>query len=157
MSIFYKNDFVKKIEEDSPEWIDNISREHACIIIQEIIRASVNYVYIQCSKLASDIYGTTETKDLIVDAMNRGVKIRIAVRSSVPEARDCYDILNLKGGAEVHLLCKCSNNDFCISDNKRFRYETDAENRHAKVCANDPEMVENLKCIFDAGFGKCSV
>ena len=58
MSIFYKNDFVKKIEEDSPEWIDNISREHACIIIQEIIRASVNYVYIQCSKLASDIYGT---------------------------------------------------------------------------------------------------
>ena len=46
MSIFYKNDFVKKIEEDSPEWIDNISREHACIIIQEIIRASVNYVYI---------------------------------------------------------------------------------------------------------------
>ena len=146
----YRERFVEMIRENDPEIVDNSSRLHARIIIQELIRHASETVFIQCTNFASDIYGDPETQGILRDALQRGVQVRIAVRNSVPHAEAFANELNDLAHDTVRSGENVFANDCCVVDRKRFRLERDKKERTAYVCAYNPPLAEKLAGYFES-------
>lgn len=152
--VIYREMFVKMINSDSTEIIDNSSRDHAKIIIQELVKHASCSIYMQCSNLAACVYEDKETIEIFKDAIDRGVKVTIAVRESDNkiDARDFYEFIEQKqkSNNNVTIMKQKSvyKSDFCVTDSKRFRLEKDNEQATAYVCANCKEIASLLESVF---------
>lgn len=144
----YRELFRSMIEQNDPTPISNESRLHAAIIIQELVRSAKESVYIQCSRLAPDVYGNPDTLKEIKNAINRGVKFKVAVRNQIPETGELYKMLSFIDKSFISLGQQVYEKDFCIVDGKRFRLETDAVLGKAVVCAYDVELGHKLNKLF---------
>lgn len=149
--VAYREKFVELIRTNSTEVYSNHSRLHAGIIIQELIRHAENYLYIQCSNFASDIYGNKETQRLLKNAIERNVCVKIAVRNE-PCEKDFADELNKMKEDTVIRNLSVSENDFCVTAPYRYRRETDKKKGVAEVCANGKEVAEDLVNSFVSHF-----
>lgn len=145
----YRKLFRSMIEQDDPTPISNESRQHAAIIIQELIRSATKTVYIQCSRLAPDVYGNPDTLEAIKGALDRGVQFKVAVRSEFPETTGLYELLSTKGNCDIQLEREVYGKDFCVVDGKRARIETDAVLGKAVACACDEELGSLLVSTFE--------
>ena len=146
----YRESFRKMIEADNPEVISNISTEHAIVILQELIQSAQKSVYIVSHKLSSDVY-KNELLEKIIENKGNTVQFCIATRSDFPESQECFE--TLEKGNKIRYF-KVRKNfeeklfDYCVVDTKRFRLETDPEERKAIVCAYDTEMGQKLVDLF---------
>lgn len=145
----YRDLFRSMIEQNSPTPISNESRLHAAIIIQELVRSAKETVFIQCSNLAPDVYGNSETIREIREAISRGVKFKVAVRGKSPQAKALYEILADSSSSCIQLGTQVFTKDFCVVDGKRARVETDAVIGKAVASAYDEELGSLLNAIFN--------
>lgn len=148
----YRELFRSMIEQNNPAPISNESRLHAAIIIQELVRSAKESVYIQCSRLAPDVYGNPETLKEIKDALARNVKFRVAVRSNFPQTTELYEILTLAPNADIQLGREVYSWDYCVVDGRRVRFETDAVLGRAVAVAFDEELGSLLTQTFNRGY-----
>lgn len=146
----YRESFRRMIATDASDIIENISSDHAVVIIQELIRAAKRDVCIICHKLSSYVYENKETLDAINEALGRSVTFHVAVKSGTPEAIGCVNLLKSAKQQEIRRVCADSMHvpDFCVVDGKRWRIETHPEKREAKVCANDSVLGEKMSQVF---------
>lgn len=140
----YRNTFARFIKENDPTGVQNSNREHAHILLEELIKSAESTIYIQCTRFAEDVY-TPVLKNTINDAINRGCSVSIAVRESIAMEK----IQSLC--PEVNWLIKVNTfpHDYCVVDEKRFRVEFDEENREALAYAYNPAIGKNLAAVFN--------
>lgn len=141
----YKELLCKMISENNPGIIDNESRQHAVIVIQEFIRSAKKSIYIQCTHLSDDIYGNTETQKLIREALNRGVDIKILVRDKSPVCASFANEINAACNNTIFYPKECHKLDFCVVDGTRFRLEKDTDKGTAFVGTYNSEIAEALE------------
>lgn len=144
----YRKLFQQMIQDNDPGIIDNSSRAHAKVILQELIRSARKEILIQCSHLAQDIYGDENTQQLLKEATKRDVRVSIAIRDACPEADTFCNEMRQNFPGIIHCNTSVFNSDFCVVDARRFRLETDQENGKAYVCANNVTISERLREIY---------
>lgn len=81
------------IREDCPDVLNNRSRDHALVIVQELISSAEESVHILCSKLSRDIYGDSKTMQAIEQALSKGVEFYVYIRTPYPESEECHRLL----------------------------------------------------------------
>lgn len=144
----YRKLFQQMIQDNDPGIIDNSSRAHAKVILQELIRSAREEILIQCSHLAQDIYGDKDTQRLLQEAIGRGVRVSIAIRDACPEAYAFCNEMRQVFSNIIHCNTSVFSSDFCVVDSRRFRLETDQENGKAYVCAYNVTISERLREIY---------
>ena len=137
------------IEQNSTIPISNESRLHAAKIVHELVRSAKQTVFIQCTNLATDVYGNPETIKEIQDAIKRGVTFKVAVRSKHPKAKELYELLTSSSSSSILLDTKVFAKDFCVVDGVRSRVETDSVLGKAVASAYDEELGELLNTVFN--------
>ena len=146
----YRNVFRTMIRENDTNIIDNISSDHAVVIIQELIRSAEKRVSIICQKLSSYVYGNDETLRVIEDAIKRGVRFDVIIKERCPESEKCASLIGNVKTLRDRDLSKIDIPDFCVVDSRRFRFETDSKKRTAKVCANNEMLGRKMQEAFDS-------
>ncbi len=157
----YRSVFVRLIEADSESIIENNSPEHAKVILQELVRCAVKSVFILCTHFSKAVYGDADLQTAILDAIDRGVSVSIAVRDKNPQEAEFFRKLRKMESEKCRLFEGLLENeshpvfpsDFCIVDGKRFRLERDQDKGTAFVCANNTEVVERLEVWFNLSVG----
>ena len=144
----YRNVFRTMIRENDTNIIDNISSDHAVVIIQELIRSAEKHVSIICQKLSSYVYGNDETLRVIEDAISRGVRFDVIIKERCPESEKCASLIG--DVKTLGALSKIDIPDFCVVDSSRFRFETDSKKRTAKVCAFNRDLGLKMQETFDS-------
>lgn len=140
----YREVFVRLLREGSGDIVPNCSRLHAKVIIQELCRHAQDRFLLLCSNFAEDVYGDTETKNVLKEAVKRVKNARVYVKSENPECLLFAKELNSIRPGTVAWGYKTSGlNDFCVSDNA-FRLERDEISGTAYVCANDKDIADGL-------------
>lgn len=145
----YRKLFQQMIQDDDTGIIDNNSRAHAKVILQELVRSAKTEILIQCSRLARDIYGDPETQSLLINALQNGIRVSIAIRDQIPDTEDFYATLENRFPGSVHRHTSVLSLDFCVVDGKRFRLEKDKELGTAFVSANNTTISHKLQTIFN--------
>lgn len=141
----YRSLFKEMIEKDYPDVLNNRSRDHAMVIIQELISSAEESVYILCSRLSRDIYGDSKTMRSIEQALSKGVEFHVYIRTPYPESEECYRLLmTYQATVQTGYQTNPNINDFCVVDKKRYRKEVNQTQREAIVCANDKSGSEKL-------------
>lgn len=131
------------------KWINILSRKYNHGILREIIDASFDYVYIQCSELKPDVYDK-ELQESFKKAIERGVDVRVLVRK---QARNVDLYLYLKENHCIHQNRECSEHDFVAVDGKIFEYAT-SNMKDYGAATNAPKETKNLQRQFLAGWSK---
>lgn len=146
----YRKLFQQMIQENDSGIIDNSSRAHAKVILQELVRSAKHEILIQCSRLAKDIYGDLETQRLLMNALQNGIRVSIAIRDSIPETECFCTDLDTRFPGTVHRHTSVLPLDFCVVDGKRFRLEKDKTLGTAFVCANNVNISSKLQAIYNS-------
>ena len=142
----YRSLFKEMIREDCPDVLNNRSRDHALVIVQELISSAEESVHILCSKLSRDIYGDSKTMQAIEQALSKGVEFYVYIRTPYPESEECHRLLKTyQANVKTEYQPKENVNDFCVVDKKRYRKEINQTQGEAIVCAND--TIESTKLI----------
>lgn len=135
----YREKFREMIEKNSPVIIGNQSKDHALIILQELISSAKSVVHISCTRLSSAIYGNSQLLNMIKGALQRNVEFYVSVKDENIESGECLNILRDNNIS----IMKCEYpemRDFCVVDGKRFRLEMNQSTKEARVCACCPEL-----------------
>lgn len=141
----YRELFKKMLRENYEQEADNNSREHAKILIQELISVAQKEVVILCTHLSNDVYGNERTLNAIGEALNRGVQFHVYIRDFTPECQKCFNLLT-NNGSKIYLgyRKKPEQNDFCVVDGIRYRRELNQNQGSAKVCAFGKDIAQQL-------------
>lgn len=143
----YREKFRLMIETDSTNIIGNQSKEHAIVILQELINHAKESVYIACTRLSKSIYGNPILLGIIENAIRRGVIFHISIKDDVAECQHCANLF-FDNGIKIK-KSESIMHDFCVIDRKRFRMEIDQSTKEARVCAYCPSLAEKMISLFD--------
>lgn len=143
----YREKFRLMIETNSTSIIGNQSKEHAIVLLQELISHAKKSVYITCTRLSKSIYGNPILLGIIENAIGRGVAFHVSIKDDVAECQHCANLFSDNG-----IKIKKSNStmhDFCVIDEKRFRMEINQSTKEARVCAYCPPLAGKMINLFN--------
>lgn len=137
--------FQKAFIEDKYIYYRSTSPEQAPLIVKTFLMEAKKEIIILCGKLSEDVYGNL--KNSFVEAMNRGVNIRVV--TNVPrkklQTQNLADILAKKDCIKCQTGWKAPH--FIIVDCKHYRLEEDSELRRAIVCVNGHNEADRLSTM----------
>ena len=128
----------------------NDSKDHACVLIEELLHYAESEILIFCRNLGPDVWGTPTVISALGDALGRKVKVKVLLQED-PEGGDGNRALALlrANGVEVRRTHNTEvKANFIVIDNKAYRLEKDVENRRGYACANDAENASGLASAF---------
>jgi len=157
--VMYRSVFRLMLKADGERILQNDSKSHAIVLIEELIRHATKEVYIYCTRLDDTVWGVPSVLDSIDEAFNRKVTFHVLTREVVPDetlALKSFKQHDCKIG-QAHL--ENGNvivENFLVVDGKSFRFESAPQERKGFVCVNNPEVAMTLINIFNklAGVGK---
>lgn len=131
----YEATLRKGIDAGYTEIFSNSSPEHAAIIFKVFCETAKDTIRIYCGKLSKMVYGTLGEQ--IKAAADRGVNIQVLTAATAPESAETAAVLqSLNAIRHVDENAAAKLPHFAVIDSKRYRIETDANQRRAFVCAN---------------------
>jgi hypothetical protein len=152
----YKKHVERMFDEGSSIMFTNKDRDHAAILISTLFKKAENEVVVLCKNLDSEFYGRDVVKTAIVDALSRGVKLRMRVQEQ-PEATELVKILTETRSENVDFkICEPGSRsalsllNFTVTDKKSFRLEQDRSCHAAVACANNPEVANQILSVYDS-------
>lgn len=140
---------VKQLfDEDSSQEFFNNSREHAIIVIEEILRHAKENINIFCTKLNPDVWANENVVDAFLNAIVHDVKIHICTQENMEEStiKKFVKLFGIESKENVGKDIKCN---FMVADGKMFRYEQDGSARCALVCANNRDRANQINSFFE--------
>ena len=140
---------------DSPAAINNTNADHAKIILEAMFAAVTTSAFVFCGHVAPDVWGSETMARNIEMAILRGVDVKFIVErpGDLPTADDSPTVAALRRNPGVLVASDGIpgwNRHFAVFDSKRFRVETNHENKTAIACANNPEIAQGLERIAKA-------
>lgn len=143
------------IRNTSLETFPNANFSHASIILKEFIKNAKSTVDIFCRSLSSSVYDNPELISIVQAAISRGVNVRVLIQEDEAESKKFQAILKENSLFSVAPEYRKKAN-FCVVDEKMYRYERDRESRTATACANDPEIAKIFSNWFSKKFAELS-
>ena len=139
------------IQNEDDALFRNKSVWHAAIILREFISAAQESVRVFCGRLNSAVYGKLLSE--FKAACERGVDVKVLTVSSNVCAVDVAKNLVMQGAFRV-MNEETDFPHFVLVDGKRYRLETDEEDKSAIVCAcaqsdENVRMAASLDVVFD--------
>jgi len=164
----YQRQLYELLYSDSDEIFANYSQDHAQIIIRAFLDAAENTIAFLSGDFGSGIYRKGDIHDAVVNAVRRGVNVRVISLGHEDGSNECLKQLaqqldnaadnSVKGrfdyrmgavrpGAQVQ--------HFMVVDGKRYRIEEAHEmpapdSVHAEVCCNGKAKAALLSNMFNA-------
>lgn len=130
--------------------INNSSRDHAAIIIREMIKAAKTSFHAYARAFSNDVW-TGETIKELEAAKCRGVDIRLLAES------DCDKATLAKMSPRLRALVRMVRfrddaggrpNNFAVADVRALRYETDSVKRSALFYPMNPKLARAAEGLF---------
>lgn len=163
----YEDIVATLARENSSEFVDNSSPEHAAVLIRNMLNYATKTVDLFTGCLATSVYEKQEIKEAGKSFLTRGGKLRIVIQEDVSQdALNSHEFLNAlkcsaeKGQQDNFKVFKLSNElrektsaHFLVMDNKGFRYEPTKDGKNeakAIACFNNGEMASSLSELFNA-------
>ena len=154
LAIFRKG-IETMIRIDSQAVIHNTNADHAKIILEAMFAAATTSALIFCGHVSDDVWGSKTLARNIEAAIQRGVEVKFIVEKPndmpKPEASATVSVLLQNSGT---LLTSDAvpgwNRHFAVFDSKRFRVETNHDDKKAIACANNPNLARGLEQIAKA-------
>lgn len=154
----YDNDIQAALEGKFELHIDNDDREHALVVVKNLIASAKSEIILLCHKLSKEIYNNEEVIKALKAAYrhNPALKCIAMVRRAAPDDSSFLNIL-LQHGAGIY--CEVDKNekakkinDAIIIDRRAARLETDENESQADViiCRADSPMNDKRKRILTA-------
>ena len=147
----YRDLFRFMLKSGSTKRMCNDSKDHARILIDELLRSAKSDVLIFCRHLGHDVWDDANVLFALRDALARGVKFSVLLQID-PENGNCNRAFAILKSHNVDV--KKTNDEtvqknFIVVDGKAYRLETNVEERRGCACANDSSEAEKLMAEFD--------
>ena len=148
----YRDMFRFMLKSGSTKRMCNDSKDHARILIEELLRSAKSDVLIFCRHLGNDVWDDANVLFALREALARGVKFSVLLQVDPDGGNDNRALAILKSHS---IVVKKTNDDsvqnnFVVVDGKSYRLEEDVNARSGCACANDPTEAERLKTEFEA-------
>ncbi len=141
----------------------NSSSEHACIVLNALVRNAKKYIKILCSDMCSSISNNDEYLKLIKKFLSgdfeRTLDIVFTEYRTEFHSKPIAKLLSeypqqvtIKKLGKVRVLYNGNSVNFTVSDDRAFRVETDVANKMAFGNFNEPEQAKKLLSTFDSVF-----
>ena len=153
----------KLAKENSQEFIDNSSMEHAAILIQKMIENAKKSIDIFSGAFNKNIYERVALINAAKKFISNGGKLMVIVQNNNFDPRShkffnamIQDCASQVANEQIKLfslpekMSEKLNAHFLIKDNIGFRYEANKEKHEAIACFNDLEVAQSLINLFDA-------
>ncbi len=137
------------LSSENPGVVANARKEHARVIIEELLDHSKRTFYAIASHLSGDVWSASVLEKLR-NAIKRGVTVRLVVEDDIQQDDNLCDIKD-----HIHKINKDKKKppfNVAVMDGIAFRFETDKENRKAVLCANNRVLAEKLDNIVSEYF-----
>ena len=130
--------------------INNSSRDHAAIILREMIKSAKTSFHAYARAFSNDVW-TEETIKELEAAKSRGVDIRLLAE------RDCDKATLAKMTQRLRALVRMVSfrddagdrpNNFAVADVRALRYETDSVKRLALFYPMNPKLARAAESLF---------
>lgn len=147
----YRDIFREMLRDGSDRLIYNDSKEHACVLIEELLKSAEKHVLVFCRNLGKDVWGRDEVKSALRNVLVKHIDVEIILQQ-VPEQgeeNETYKLLTAFG-----VIPKITENtavaaNFIVVDDKAYRLEKDIDLRKGYACANCPEAASSLHEAFN--------
>lgn len=148
----YRDMFRLMLKSGSTKRICNDSKDHARILIGELLRSAKSNVLIFCRHLGNDVWDDANVLFALREALARGVNFSVLLQIDPEGGTDNRALAILKSH---NVVVKKTNDDtvqknFVVVDGRAYRLEEDVKARSGCACANDPTEAEKLKSEFEA-------
>ena len=148
----YRDMFRFMLKSGSTKRMCNDSKDHARILIEELLRSAKSNVLIFCRHLGNDVWDDAKVLFALREALARGVKFSVLLQIDPEGGNDNRAFAILKS---CNVVVKKTNDDtvqknFVVVDGKSYRLEEDVTARSGCACANNPAEAEKLKSEFEA-------
>ncbi|MDD6029810.1 MAG: hypothetical protein PUE68_03230 [Kiritimatiellae bacterium] len=144
---FYRQTVRTLLEKGDTDMIPNSSKDHASIILQEMLKFARTSFRAYSGGLARDVWNDG-VLDEIVAAANRGVDVRIVVaKGSADGIREDVRrfVTCVPASLDAGMREKIESVDhFSVADARAIRIENDRAARKAVFCANNPAVADLL-------------
>lgn len=168
----YQRELYEMLYSDSDAIFSNYSQAHAQIIIRAFLDAADNTIIFLSGDFGSGIYKTGEVHDSVINAVKRGVNVRVISLGQNDGSEEC--LRNL----QASLNPECDNSirgrfdyrmgavrpgsqvqHFMVVDGKRYRLEEEhvmpvPDSVHAEVCCNGKAKAAMLSNVFNTVWNK---
>lgn len=141
----YRDNFIRFIETNDERYVLNSNRDHAHILIEELVKRANESIFIQCTNLSSDVY-SQKIIDLLIEKSSEGKDVRIAIRT--PERKALVSKIFEGTLISPKFGVNSFDHDYCVIDGVRMRVELDGNKREAIAYAYNKDLGESLNRIF---------
>lgn len=156
----YKAHVERFFEEASPLVISNKDRDHAAVIVSALFKTATGEVCLFCHNLSQDFYSRGDVVATAVDAVARGVSVRILTQEEPEAIGFVTQLFKAAAGANSVQLRVCKPEadscrlpyNFAVVDGKAFRIEVDRSDAKALACANDTKLAGQMLHQFNQMF-----
>jgi hypothetical protein len=147
----YRDMFRFMLKSGSTKRLCNDSKNHARILIDELLRSAKRNVLIFCRHLGHDVWDDANVLFALREALARGLKFSVLLQSD-PEGGNnnrAFAVLKSYNVDVKKTNDATTRKNFIVVDGKSYRLEDNVEERSGCACANDPAEAERLKAEFD--------
>jgi hypothetical protein len=152
----YRTNIERLAELDSSEVFSNGKTEHAAIIFETFLKFSKDSVVFFCKDLNKDVFDMPSIINSMENALRRKVRISILTQE-IPTATKLLEAYNdqwLKADYSIDIktatssVIKAFDANFCVMDEKAYRFEPDRGEPVAFACMNNPAIAKNILSFF---------
>ncbi len=149
----YKSSVSKAINEDLSVNIPNSTLAHAMYLTLNLINRAKSSIRIYSGKLHGRLYQDGKIKEAMMNALRKGVEIKIVVEA-VPESVEGYSEIPIRIINDSSLSDQMPGH-FLVVDNESYRFEKDhleiEEDTDIQGLANfnNPRVASQISSIFE--------
>ena len=162
----YQQDLNNCLYSDSTAIFSNYCQAHAKCIIRSFFDAARESIEFLSGDFGADVFCKGPIHNSIVEAVRRGVRVRVISLNTDEKSKACVDDLSREtaeaaNGGKGSFGCVFSRvrdgariQHYMVVDRKRYRLESchpdhQVDNVHAEVCCNGPAKAATLCGMFD--------
>lgn len=147
----YRDIFREMLRDGSDRLIYNDSKDHACVLIEELLKSAEQQVLVFCKNLGKDVWGRDEIKNALRNVLVKHIEVEVILQKppEQEEENETYKLLTNFGITPKITDNTTVNANFIVVDDKAYRLEKDVDLRKGYACANCPEAASSLHEAFN--------
>ncbi len=145
----YREVFKRMLSVGDTRLIHNDSKNHACVLIAELLKSAEHTILIYCNRLGSDVWGKKEVLESLEYALehNRSLDVLLQTEPEDPAHNAAYQLLLKHQVVVLKVSSAAVAENFIVIDERAYRLEQDTGCRSGFACANDPT---NARILINA-------
>ncbi len=148
----YREMFRFMLSAGLDRFIHNDSKDHACVLIEELFRFAKESVFVFCHNLGRDVWDNPAILSALGEVLDRKkVKVQVLLQDT-PEGGVDNRAFALLHAHSIDVR-KTHNTEvkanFIVVDHKAYRFEKNDQGRKGYACSNNPDNAGKLIDAFN--------